>query len=102
MLNPAAFTDLQNYIKKRIGTAEYRVSGVWRSCPIVESVVMADGTVRIKCQIAPGGACTITGARLKNMDGQAWATTTVNVNIETSSEHVLVWFDFVLSEKEVS
>jgi len=102
MLNPAAFTDLQNYIKTRIGSAEYEVSGTWSACLIAEAVVLADGTVRIKCQIAPGGACTITGARLKNTDGQVWATTAVNVNIDSASEHLLVWFDFVLSEREVS
>lgn len=102
MIEAAAYTDLRNYIKTRIGSAEYQVSGVWTACTIAESVILLNGTVRIKCQISPGAACTITGVRLKNTDGQVWATKAVNVVIDSASTHLLQWFDFVITESEVS
>ena len=102
MIEAAAYTDLRNYIKTRIGSAEYEVNSTWTACTIAESVILADGTVRIKCQIAPGAACTITGVRLKNTDGQVWATKPVNVVIDSASTHLLQWFDFVITESEVS
>jgi len=102
MLTTAAYTDLENYVKARIGSAEYEVNGVWYSAVIVESVIMDDGTVRIKCQISPNQVCTITGVRVKNTDGQPWATKEVNVEIESAATHLLQWFDFLFSESEVN
>ena len=102
MIEAAAYTDLRNYIKSRIGSAEYQVNNAWSACSIAESVILDDGTVRIKCQIAPGAACTITGVRLKNTASQVWATKTVNVVIDSASTHLLQWFDFVITESEVS
>ena len=102
MITAAAYTDLRNYIENRIGSAEYEVSGVWTPCTIAESVVTAGGIVRIKCQVSPGAACTITGVRLKNTDGDVWATKAVNVVIDSASTHLLQWFDFVITESEVS
>lgn len=102
MLQPTAYTDLRNYIKGRIGGAQYKVGSTWIDCVIVESIITDDGIVRIKCQITPESACTITGARLLNTDSAVWATKDVSVVIETVLEHLLVWFDFVVSESEVS
>ena len=102
MITNAAYTDLRNYIKGRIGSAEYQVSGTWTACLIAEAVITASGIVRIKCQIAPGAACTITGVRLKNTDGDVWAEKAVNVVIDSASTHLLQWFDFVITESEVS
>ena len=102
MLETAAYTDLRNYIKGRIGSAQYQVNGSWQSCAIAESVILADGTVRIKCQVSPGTACTITGVRVKNTDGDVWATKEVSVVIDTASTSLLQWFDFVITESEVN
>ena len=102
MLQVAAFTDLRNYIKRRISKAQYRVGSTWYDAPIVETVITADGIVRIKSQIAHGAACTIAEVRLFNTEGQVWATKTVNVVLETASTNLLQWFDFKLTETEVS
>ena len=102
MLTTAAYIDLRNYIKGRIGSAEYEVSGVWHAAAIAESVIMTDGTVRIKCQVSPGAVCTITGVRVKNTDGDVWATKAVSVVIDTASTSLLQWFDFVITESEVN
>jgi len=102
MLQPVALTDMRTYIKGRIGGAQYKVGSTWYDCTIVESIITDDGFVRIKCQISPEAACTITGARLLNTDSQVWATKDVSVIIETVLEHLLAWFDFVVNESEVS
>ena len=102
MLTTAAYTDLRNYIKGRIGSAEYEISGVWHAAAIAESVIMADGTVRIKCQVSPGAVCTITGVRLKNAAGDVWATKAVNLDIDSASTSLLQWFDFEIRESEVN
>lgn len=102
MLQAAAFTDLRNYIKRRISRAQYRVGSTWYDAPIVETVITSDGTVRVKSQIAHGAACTISEVRLFNTEGQVWATKSVNVVLETASTNLLQWFDFKLTETEVS
>lgn len=102
MMEAAAFTDLRNYIKTRITSAEYKVGDTWTACTIAEAVITGTGIVRIKCQIAPGAACTILGVRIKNADGQVWCTKDVNVVIDSASTHLLQWFDFVITESEVS
>lgn len=102
MLTTAAYTDLRDYIKNRIGSAEYEVNGVWSNAAIAESVILDDGTVRIKCQVSPGAACTITGVRLKNTDDEVWATKGVSVLIDSAATSLLQWFDFVLTEREVN
>ena len=102
MLQTAAFTDLRNYIKDRIGSAQYRVGSTWTVCTIVEKVVTSTGVVRIKAQIAPGAACTIAEVRLLNTDGEVWLKKTVSVVIDSASTNLLQWFDFNVTESEVS
>lgn len=102
MLEIAAYKDLRNFVHKRIKFAQYKVGSTWYDCAIAETVITSDGTVRIKCQIAHGAACTITGVRLKNADQEIWATKAVNVVIENSTTNFMQWFDFTITEKEVS
>jgi hypothetical protein len=102
MLETAAFKDLRNYIKKRIKFAEYKVDSTWYPCAIAETIITNDGIVRIKCQVAHGAACTITGVRLRNADQEVWATKAVNVVIENSTTNFMQWFDFTITEREVS
>jgi len=102
MLEAAAYKDLRNYIKKRVLYAEYKVDSTWYDCAIAESIITDDGTVRIKCQIAHGAACTITGVRLKNSDKEVWASRAVNIVIETATTNFMQWFDFTITEREVS
>lgn len=102
MLQPAAFTDMRNYIKRRIAKAEYRVGSTWYDAPIVETMITVAGAVRVKSQIAHGEPCTIAEVRLINSEKQVWATKIVNIVLETATTNLLQWFDFNITETEVS
>lgn len=100
MLQTAAFTDLRNYIKKRIYKAQYQRGGTWYDAALVEKEVTSSGLARIKVQISPGVVTTITGVRLINTEGQVWAVKTVSVKIERANENLYQWFDFEITETE--
>lgn len=100
MLQTAAFVDLRNFITKRIYKAQYQRSGSWYDAALVAKEVTSGGIARIKVQISPGVACTITGVRLINTENQVWATKAINVVIETSDTNLLQWFDFEITEEE--
>lgn len=100
MLQTAAFEDLRKYIVKRIYKAQYQRGGSWYDAALVGKEVTTSGIARIKVQISPGTACTITGVRLINTDSQVWATKAVNVAIETAETNLLQWFDFEITEVE--
>ena len=102
MLTTAAFVDLRNYIKRRIAKAQYRVGSTWYNAPIVETVITSAGIVRVKSQIAHGAPCTIAEVRLINTEQQVWASKAVNVVLETATTNLLQWFDFNITETEVS
>lgn len=102
MLQTAAFTDLRNYIKKRIAKAQYRVGSTWYDAPIVDASITPDNVVRIKSEITHGAPCTITAVQLVNSDQQVWATKAVSIVIESASTHLMQWFDFSVTESEVS
>jgi hypothetical protein len=100
MLQTAAFTDLRNYITKRIYKAQYQRGGSWYDAALVSKEVTSSGIARIKVQISPGVACTITGVRLINTENQVWAVKSVNVVLETAETNLLQWFDFEVTEEE--
>ena len=101
MLTAQAFTDFRNFIKMRVGKAQYRVGSTWYDAPIVETVII-NGIVRVKSQIAHGAPCTISEVRLLNTENAVWATKTITVVIETATTNLLQWFDFNVTESEVS
>ena len=100
MLQTAAFTDLRNYITKRIYKAQYQRNGSWYDAALVDKEVTRTGIARIKAQISPGVPCTITGVRLINTDNQVWAVKTLSVVLETADTNLLQWFDFEITEEE--
>lgn len=100
MLQTAAFNDLRQYITKRIYKAQYQRDGTWYDAVLVSKEVTRDGIARIKVQISPGVATTITGVRLINTENQVWAVKTVNVVLETADTNLLQWFDFEITEDE--
>lgn len=100
MLQPAAYTDLNNYIVKRIYKAQYQRNGSWYDAALVDKEVTRTGIARIKAQISPGVPCTITGVRLINTDNQVWAVKTLSVVLETADTNLLQWFDFEITEEE--
>lgn len=100
MLQTAAFNDLRQFITKRIYKAQYQRDGTWYDAVLVSKEVTPDGIARIKVQISPGVATTITGVRLINTENQVWAVKTVNVVLETADTNLLQWFDFEITEDE--
>ena len=102
MLSNEAFKDFRNFIKKQIYKSQYRVGSTWYNANLVEIVILADGTVRVKSEIAHGAACTITGVRLISQLNEVWATKSINVVIERPTTNLLQWFDFNITESEVS
>ena len=46
MLDSAAFEDLNNFIKRRIASARYRVGSTYYSATINDIVILPAGTVR--------------------------------------------------------
>ena len=100
MLQTAAFTDLRNFIVKRIYKAQYQRGGSWYDAALVSKEVTPSGIARVKVQISPGTPCTITGVRLINTENQVWAVKSVNVVLETAETNLLQWFDFEITEEE--
>lgn len=102
MLTSTAFEDFRKFIRGKIAIAQYRVGSTWYNAQIVDAVITSSGTVRIKSQIAHGSPCTIAEVRLLNTDRAEWAKKTVNIVIETATTNLLQWFDFNVTETEVS
>ncbi len=101
MLDPAAFTDLRNFIRKRIAGARYRVGSTFYAANLNDITVLGNGTVRALLGIAPGGTVTINRVELYNSDGNLWAHQDVSITISTGQTGVLYWFDFTVTEREV-
>lgn len=97
-LDNAAFTDLRNYIKHRVGYLQYRIDTEMYKVPITDVQVLADGTVRIQALISPGMAGTINRVELYNNNGDIWAHQDVNVSLNQGQMGVLYWFDFTIKE----
>ena len=102
MLSNEALRDFRNFIKWQIYKSQYRVGSTWYDANMAEIVIMSDGTVRVKCEIAHGAACTITGVRLISQLNEVWASKTINVVIERATTNLMQWFDFKITESEVS
>lgn len=100
MLTEAALADLRGYVKRRIRAAQYKVGSVWYDLTISEIAITSDGVVRVKCPIAPGRACTVSGIRLISSAGAVWATKKFSVVIESAQVNLLQWFDFEITEVE--
>lgn len=102
MLTPAALSDFRSFVKKKIWKAQYRIGSTWYDATISQSSITSTGVVRIQVPISPGYACTITGARLISFNNEVWAEKTISVGIEDASTNLLQWFEFVITESEVS
>ena len=102
MLTNAAFNDFRNMIKRRVVRAQYRVESTWYESTLLDTVITDDGIVRVRTQIAHGSPCTINRIRLISNNGDVWAEKAINVILENSYTHLLQWFDFNITESEVS
>lgn len=101
MLAQAAFEDLNNFIKRRIVRAQYRVDSTYYPATLNDIVILPTGTVRALLSIIPGGTVTINRVELYNSDGKLWAYQDVSIEISTGQTGVLYWFDFTIMEEEV-
>lgn len=103
MLDAAGFTDLRNYIKRRIAYGRYRVGSTWYKTYLSKIEVMSDGKVRAQMNVNSGGSSiTVNRAELYNQEQQLWAHNDCNIQLTPDQTGVLLWFDFVLREEETS
>ena len=102
MLTTAALNDFRNFIKNKIWKAQYKIGSTWYDATISQSAITSAGVVRIQIPISPGYACTITGARLVSMSNEVWAEKSISVAIDDAATNLLQWFEFVITESEVS
>lgn len=98
MLNPAAFKDLREFIKRRIVSAQYRVGSTHYPTTINDVSILPNGTVRALLSIIPNGTVTINRVELFNSEGERWVHQDVNITIATGQTGVLYWFDFAIIE----
>lgn len=101
MLDPAAFTDLRGFIKRRIAYARYRVGSTYYKASINDITILGTGVVRVQLAIIPAGTVTINRVELFNSDGNLWAHQDVSITISTGQTGVLYWFEFTVTEEEV-
>lgn len=97
MIQPAAFSDLRSYIKRRIAYAQYRVGDDWFRADIADITIMANGTVRIKIDKAASGV-VINRVAIYNTIGEQWAYQDCNIVVGDDQTGFLFWFDFTLTE----
>ncbi len=98
MIDAAAYTDLRNFIKRRIAGARYRVDGAYRDAQATKVVVLEDGTVRAQVSIIPGETIAVDRVELYNSDGLAWAHEDCNITLSPGQTGILYWFDFTIKE----
>ncbi|MCC8080183.1 MAG: hypothetical protein LIO57_09070 [Oscillospiraceae bacterium] len=101
MLTTQAFTDLRNYIKRRISYAAYTAGGTTYKTSLSDISILSDGTVRAQIVINTDGTSTvkITKVALYNQDAQLWASQSVNVTLSSGQANLLFWFDFTIKEE---
>lgn len=101
-LDKAAFTDMRNYIKKRIGYLKYRVGTTYHKVSITDILILPNGVVRVQATIVPGIPNTINRIELYNNAGELWAHQDVSISIDQGQTGVLYWFDFSIEEGEAN
>lgn len=101
MLEPVAFEDLRNFIRRRIVRARYRVGSTYYPTTLNDIAVLPSGTVRAQLSIIPNTGATINRVELFSNDGKLWAYQNVNITVATGQTGILYWFDFNITEKEV-
>ncbi|HWP51652.1 MAG TPA: hypothetical protein VN626_08145 [Clostridia bacterium] len=100
MLDSAAFTDLREYIKRRVAYAKYRVGSTYYTTSLNDVAILANGTVRAQLSIIPGSTVTVNRVELYSTNGSLWAHQDVSITISTGQTGILYWFDFTVTEEE--
>ncbi len=100
MLATAAFTDLQNYIKRRVSYMQYKVGSTYTKVNLSNVQVLSSGVIRVQASLVPTESATITQVALYNTDGEMWAYQDVSIAVSAGQIGVLFWFDFTVEEGE--
>ncbi|MCD8199795.1 MAG: hypothetical protein LUD25_02405 [Coriobacteriaceae bacterium] len=101
MLATAAFTDLKNYIKRRLAYGRYQVGSTYTRAELSDVSILSDGTVRAQLVItADTTPITITKVELYNNNAELWASQSCSITVNTGQTGVLYWFDFTIKEEE--
>lgn len=100
MIDTAGFTDLRNYIKRRISYARYRVGSTYTKTSLSDISVLTDGTVRVQLVISSTTPITVTRVELYNNDDELWAHQDCSITISTGQTGILYWFNFTVTEVE--
>lgn len=96
------FTDLRNYIKRRVAYAKYRVGNTYIKTDLSDVAVLPNGTVRAQLTIsAESTPLTVTRVELYNSDNALWAHQDCSITVNTGQTGILYWFDFTVTEQEV-
>ena len=102
MIDSAGFTDLRNYIKRRVAYAKYRVGNTYIKTDLSDVAVLPNGTVRAQLTIsAESTPLTVTRVELYNSDNALWAHQNGSITVNTGQTGILYWFDFTVTEQEV-
>lgn len=98
-LDSAAFNDLRNFIKRRVGFVKYRIENSYYQTMITDATVLPTGIVRVQASIVPAKQkATIDRVELHNINGELWAHQDVSITIDQGQTGVLYWFDFTIKE----
>ncbi len=97
-LDNAAFTDLRQYIKRRLSYVRYRVGSTYYNADITDAQILPSGDVRIQASLVPNGAVQINRVEVYNNNGDLWAHQDTDINISQGQTGVLYWFDFTVKE----
>lgn len=102
MIDSAGFTDLRNYIKRRVAYAKYRVGNTYIKTDLSDVAVLPNGTVRAQLTIsAESTPLTVTRVELYNSDNALWAHQDCSITVNTGQTGILYWFDFTVTEQVV-
>ena len=84
MIDSAGFTDLRNYIKRRVAYAKYRVGNTYIKTDLSDVAVLPNGTVRAQLTIsAESTPLTVTRVELYNSDNALWAHQDCSITVNT-------------------
>ena len=101
MLDAAGFTDLRNYIKRRISYARYRVDSTYYKTELSAVEIRPNGTVRAQLNINSGGSSiTVNRVELFNNNQELWAHQNCNITLTPNQTGIFSWFDFTIREEE--
>lgn len=101
MLDAAGFSDLRNYLKRRLSYGRYQVGTTWTKVPLTGVDIQSNGIVRVRLNVNSGGSeITVNRVELYNTDGSLFAHQDCSITVAAGQTGILFWFDFNFTENE--